>query len=528
MNFGYQFYPTPPHVIQRMLEDENLQGVNVLEPHGGAGHLITAISLRGANVFACEIDEDLRQIIANKAELIGKDFLELKPEQVSHIQYCIMNPPFSQAEKHLLHAYDILPEGARIIALVNAETMRNTRYKDRERLEQIVDAYGGWEDIGSPFEDSLRTTKVNVALVKFSKPGEFAKSSEFSGFFMEDESEIQENGMIQYNKLRALVNRFTAAVKLFDEQINVGLQMNSLLGSFFKAELAFQVQVGNEIQTRGQFKKQLTKSAWKSAFGILDMDRFLTQKAKELVNKFVEENSGIPFTMRNVHRMMEIIVGTNQQRMLDSVKSIVDDVTYRAEENKYSLESWKTNNPDQYTHLLNRKFILPYYCSAEGSRVKLDYSGRDKIEEMTKVFSWCLGLNYKDVPSLHMYLSYDYVRKNSSGHYSDYATQYQLSHMGSDDVASNYEKLPCPGPGEWFDWWIFRIRGYKKGTFHFEFKDEEQWMLINQKYAQACGNPLPQKQKEQAKAKAQKQKQRETSVYSPENFKVVAKATIKI
>lgn len=39
---------------------------------------------------------------------------------------------------------------------------------------------------------------------------------------------------------------------------------------------------------------------------------------------------------------------------------------------------------------------------------------------------------------------------------------------------------------------FFRIRGYKKGTMHFEFIDEEVWAKFNQAVANIKGWQLPQ------------------------------------
>ena len=41
---------------------------------------------------------------------MNADFLTVKSEQISHIDFIVMNPPFSNADKHILHAYEIAPE----------------------------------------------------------------------------------------------------------------------------------------------------------------------------------------------------------------------------------------------------------------------------------------------------------------------------------------------------------------------------------------------------------------------------------
>jgi hypothetical protein len=40
---------------------------------------------------------------------------------------------------------------------------------------------------------------------------------------------------------------------------------------------------------------------------------------------------------------------------------------------------------------------------------------------------------------------------------------------------------------------LFRLRGYKKGTMHFEFVDENVWMEFNRRVAKIKGWVIPQK-----------------------------------
>ena len=66
------------------------------------------------NVLTCEIDQDLQKILKTKSIFIADDFLNINSEQVSHIDLIVVNPPFSNADKHILHAYEIAPRGCKI------------------------------------------------------------------------------------------------------------------------------------------------------------------------------------------------------------------------------------------------------------------------------------------------------------------------------------------------------------------------------------------------------------------------------
>jgi hypothetical protein len=46
--------------------------------------------------------------------------------------------------------------------------------------------------------------------------------------------------------------------------------------------------------------------------------------------------------------------------------------------------------------------------------------------------------------------------------------------------------------GQWYEWGFFRVRGYKKGTMHFEFISEDVWYKFNQEVAKIRGWNIPQ------------------------------------
>ena len=47
----------------------------------------------------------------------------------------------------------------------------------------------------------------------------------------------------------------------------------------------------------------------------MDLNKHSTQGLRDDMNKFVEQNQQIPFTMRNIYRMLDIVIGTTESRM---------------------------------------------------------------------------------------------------------------------------------------------------------------------------------------------------------------------
>ncbi len=501
--FNKDFYPTPNHVIQQMLEGQSIEGKVFLEPEAGKGDIVDYLtSCRAGKVLACETEPELRRILSGKCDLIGYDFLQLQSHEISHVDCIVMNPPFSCDERHILHAWQIAPAGCKIIALCNLNTLMNVNSMRRSKLAMIVDENGYFEDLGSCFDEAERKTKVKVALIKIIKPGKNT-SSEFEGFFMdEDPEEQQANSIMPYNAVRDIVQRYVNAVNLFDKQMELAMQMNEIAGQFFTDKLSHQITENGRPKTRSDFKKQLQKSGWEFIFSKMNMAKYATKGLREDINSFVEKQGHIPFTMRNIYKMMEIVVGTTGSRMDKALMEVFDRVTTHYDENRFNVEGWKTNSH----YLLNRRFIIPGCVSAgyngEVSRSTWSYNNFELIEDLVKALCFLSGENYSEKISLENYLFYEYKLIDANGKYIndknhdfdckitghafelEKMKEYQKQYYGSliESVKVSF--------GQWFTWGFFRVRAYKKGTLHIEFLDESLWARFNQRIAKLKGYPL--------------------------------------
>ncbi len=452
--FNNDFYPTPVEIIEKMVDGIELHGKTILEPSAGKGDIVDYLKSFNANVIACEKSPELREILKNKCPIIENDFLQLKAEQISHIQAIIMNPPFSADERHIIHAWSIAPDGCRIVALCNSETLNKCGWRSREELRTIVDSYGYSLRLGQCFSDAERKTDVEVSLISLFKPGNNAVN-EFEGFFLdEDPAEQQDNAIMKHSVVRELVNRYVEAVKIFDEQLETAQKMNRMISSFYSSGIAMTLTKDAAPMKRNEFKKDLQKSAWNYVFRELDMQKYATSGLRADINKFVEQQTQIPFTMRNIYRMLEIVVGTQDQRMDKALLEVFVKVTQRYSENRFNLEGWKTNSH----YLLNRKFILP-------NVVDLDYRGRLR----TNYHGWADPVDDLDKALCH-FLGVEYNQRISFGHF-----------LSEHNVKA----------GEFHTWGFFDFRAYKKGTVHFTFQDENVWMKFNQRIAKILGYPLP-------------------------------------
>lgn len=461
--FNKDFYPTPPNVIKTMTEGENLVGKTILEPSAGKGNIVDFLTEAGANVISCENNQDLKKILQTKCRVIADDFLTITSDMVSHIDYIIMNPPFSAEEAHILHAFNIAPPACKIISLCNYSTVENPYTNQRKQLCAIIDNNGSVENIGQCFSDAERETNVNIGLIKIKKPG--AKTvDEFEGFFMEEEPEQrQEYGLMNYNIIRDLVNRYIQAVKTYREVLNVNTKLNNITGSFFYGNIGINISLSYE-----DYKKELQKSGWNYILNEMNLLKYTTRGVREDINKFVEQQTKIPFTMRNIYHMLDIVVQTAGQRMDKAILEAFDRVTEHHHENRYNIKGWKTNSH----FLVGKKFILPRQIN-QAKEYGFTSDTYNRLNNPTD------GI----IPDLEKALCYITGDQYEESKYENYThTKIGIKTVNTSINRNTY--------GEWYESHFFKYKGYKNGNMHYEFKDDKVWQLFNKRVAQIKGYPL--------------------------------------
>jgi hypothetical protein len=469
--FNPDFYPTPELVAATMLDPLDLRGRTVVEPSAGSGNLVQAALERGAaEVLAVEPEPKLRAILAAipSSRLIGSDWLQISPDQISHADVVLMNPPFSADERHILHAWAIAPAGCEIVALCNWNTIDDSRYGFRasRELRTLIGSYGTSLNLGSVFTDAERTTNCEIGLVRLTKPGQrVSGADEFEGFFLgPDDIEAQGEGIIPYRRSRDLVNRYVEACRIFDEQLAAGVRLKAQVDGIYKGELGIQISMEGCAASRNRFRKELQKSFWKSVIDEMLPREKATSQLQGDINRFVEQQVTVPFTERNLFRMLQIIAGTTDQRIDRAVEAAFDELTKHTKENRWAVEGWATND----VYLFNQKFIVPYLAEPDwsGGTVSLkQWSGNfPRVRDLIKALCYITGRPYAEV----------------------------------EDPACGYDRLEA---GEWYDWGFFEFKLYKKGTGHFRFKNCDDWAALNARVARIKGLVLAEKLRRKPRAR---------------------------
>lgn len=455
--FHKEFYPTPLHVLQQMNID--CRGKIVLEPQAGKGDVVDFCYTNGAKeVLACEINKDLRLILDKKCQVIGDDFFNITAEQISHVDIIVMNPPFSNADKHIIHAFKIAPEGCEIISLCNYETIsKDYRYTE---LSGYLKNYGLFENLGDCFTVAEKKTGVEVGLVTLYKPV-LSKGADYNGFFMdEEEREVYgESGIVGYNEITALVQGYVGAMKSFDELMEVRERLTNNTSMIGLKEFSINLSYKDRITSKAEFSKYVQKVSWSHIFNKMNMRKYVTTKVMNDINKFVETQTNIPFTERNIYRMFEIIVGTRQETFNRALEDAVDTLTKYTSENRWGVEGWKTNSG----YMLNQKFIIDYMCEPKwGSQDKLQLkisNNTQVVDDLIKVLCNITGKNYDSITRLREFFSrFDGLDRS-----------------------------------KWYSVGFFEIKCFKKGTIHFKFQDKQDWYRLNKAYGGLKGFTLSEK-----------------------------------
>ncbi|MEU1853917.1 class I SAM-dependent methyltransferase [Streptomyces sp. NPDC019990] len=131
------WYPTPPKVVFDMLEHASIRvGHTVLEPSAGTGSLLKPMAEQMGIVDCVEIDfrraHVLRELGLARQVILG-DFLDLDPLATDEpYDRIVMNPPFSDAIGHVMHALGFLKDGGTLVAVMPESI---TWHSDRAAVE---------------------------------------------------------------------------------------------------------------------------------------------------------------------------------------------------------------------------------------------------------------------------------------------------------------------------------------------------------------------------------------------------------
>lgn len=493
--FGKDFYPTPPQVISKMIapwyDDIKNKDVSILEPSAGKGNILDYLlnygnTAKKKNMYAIEVNPDLQSVLTGKKyRLIGSDFLDYSGHY--HFDYIIMNPPFSEGAKHALKAWDVLKNG-KMACLLNAETINNPCTKERELLAQIIKDNGGEvEFLGDCFSMAERKTGVNVAMIRLEKKT-IGERLCFSGerLRIKDAENLKpenlENQVARANYIQALVDTYDSACRAAVAYCQTKNEFDFYANTLSSLDKKNEQSESKSGASYNEMVSTLNQRAWKTVFEKTNIKKLLTSKVLEDWQNFQETEGQLEFNVKNINNLFDMLILNKGKLMNDCLLAVFDRMCRYHAKNKVHFEGWKTNDAFK----VNRKVILPhgvehnkYGNSRYSDKFSTNYHNHDFFDDIDKVL--CL-LSGKSFPESQYYEN----------------TKWKKSEVKEGEVKTilyalreQFDKVGYVGTGDQFDntceSTFFRLKFWKKGTLHFEFKDSKLWEQFNIQVAKGKG-----------------------------------------
>ena len=469
------FYPTPANLISNMLSGVALDRVHtVLEPSAGKGDIAKRLrkvqegrSRRSFDIDAIEIDADLRHVLKGEQfRVVHNDFLGF--DTFKRYDLVIMNPPFSNGDRHLLHALKFVKGGGQLVCLLNAETLRNPFTNTRKDLaRRLSELKADIRFVEMAFADAERPTDVEVVIIRVDMPDDGGDSIILDHLRPARDSRIPHaddpnNPLVSSDRIRALVEHFTneaeAGIRLIRE---FGAVSGFMLKGAREKGGILQLTVddrhaagenGDRRCMETDFLMALRYRYWETLFSVPEFTDKLTTDVQRSLHSRIHEFAHYDFTLYNIHSLFLEMSSALLSNIKKAIFDLFEDCTHRHHYAEYSknvhyYNGWKTNKAFK----VNKKVILPFHMSdfhwnwGRGDQFNIPYDMKRKLCDMEKVFDYLAGTCTASHAGLN----------------------HALDLTGKD------------GQRRGIDTRHFRISLFKKGTCHIEFKDPELTKKFN-------------------------------------------------
>ena len=476
------FYPTPDALAARMVDMIDTKRVHfVLEPSAGKGDLVDKLKSKmrydgysnitgnhgsDVEIDCIEQDGNLQNLLKGAGKrLIFDDFLKF--ETLKKYDLILMNPPFSEGDKHLLKALEMMKNGGQVVCLLNAETLKNPYTNIRKVLNQKLAQLGAEiKYLDGAFTQAERVTNVEVALIYVDIP-----AREPVSLILESLEKASEMGIADftadkeitfYELLKRMVYQFNleakAGIKLINEYCRLQpYLMNRLDTSKDKyAKPIFEIRFddkdwysGRAANMVNQYLKKLRYKYW---YALGDNPNFRAQLTSNLANIYYQkllELSDYDFNLHNIEQVNKELQSRMTAAVEDTILALFDELSDKyswypeCTKNIHYYNGWRTN----IAHMINKKVIIPLQTTDSwDNEIDLTkYSTVRKINDIEKV------MDYLNDGRVAPYISIDRVLQTAK-----YDGQTR-------NIESKY----------------FTLTFYKKGTVHLTFKNAELLKKFN-------------------------------------------------
>lgn len=401
-----------------------------MDPSAGEGDLLKGLpsSLeyefrhRGRPFDVCEIDAKFHPLLREQhLNIVGHDFLQYTGG--SWLSHIIMNPPFAYGVEHVLHAWDIIWDGE-IVAIINAESIRNPFSAQRRHLVRLIEQHGEVEFIADAFNGSEadRKTDVEIALVYLRKQADI--QVDITGNLFKDLEKDQQRSAglatgfqeeqqlaIPSNSIENMVLAFDAAVhsmrtaafantkavyysrllgKTMEEVAANSKDESNHQGSTIDVANVRKKEMGtltSEVMTAlHEGYRDLKNRAWTGVLRSTTLTDKLSSQAQKRLNAEFENIQKLEFTVANIYGFLLGIIEKQGELQVEMACDVFDSITKYHSDNAVYFKGWKSNDRHRTCGMRMRtnRFILPRFGGYSSS---LDWDSLQRLADLDKVFA---------------------------------------------------------------------------------------------------------------------------------------------
>ena len=467
--FGVQFYPTPEKLADKMVSKLRLKDyMSILEPSAGKGDLVSALSRRAKeegykfDLNCIEISPELRAILKDKHyNIVGYDFLSYKG--LTKYDVIIMNPPFSEGDKHLLKAINIMKNGGQIVCILNAETIKNPYSNTRQDLLNKLHFYcADIEFLQNEFLEAEVKTNVEIALIYIDIPCVEKKDilSDLKKSFEEeyrdedkDEDDFSDNQIVENDIIEALIKQYNFECELGLKVIREFKTLQKYVPKHENGQYLLNLNVLNlkesesGLSLENRYLRELRGRYWGKFFMSDKITKLMTYELSEQYMAELNHMRAYDFSKENILQIQLDLSKNMIQNMDDAILRVFDKLTYEhsmgKNKNIHYYNGWKTNK----ACIVNKKVIIPFYGSLFTKWGDWDLSIiRGYFQEIEQIFNYLDGCETEGRDFLSIISDLSYCSKYDG------------------------ERIEC----KYFD-----LDLKKKGTVHVYFKNEKLLKKFN-------------------------------------------------
>ncbi len=329
-------------------------------------------------ILLLQLREQKERFLSESLNIVHDNFLTY--EAFKQYDLIIMNPPFSNGEKHLLKAIEVQKYGGSIVCLLNAETLRNPYTPARQALLQKLEEYDAdIQYIKNAFENAERTARVDVALIKLSIPtlqqesdiyNKFKAAQEYEEITPETSMDLEVTDYIQN-----AINRYKVEIKSGIELIRQYRAFIPYMSRSFDKEdgsigkdpiLELKVHSSRDSYKTASINDYVRCVRLKYWRALLSNKKFvsrLTSKLQEEYYSKVSSFADYDFSEFNIKILVSEMNSRIKRGIEEEIEVMYDKLTAEhswypeTKKNRHYYDGWATNK----AHKIDKKVIIPTY-----------------------------------------------------------------------------------------------------------------------------------------------------------------------